>query len=313
MDVHDSGGFAVRTFGLTKSYGKRKAVDGIDLAIEEGELFSLLGPNGAGKTTTISMLCCLLRPSAGTATVMGRDILTEPMAVKELIDVSPQETAVAGHLTAPENLMLMGGVHGLPKAETRERADRLLELTGLADRTRDQVRTFSGGMQRRLSIAMALISDPRVLFLDEPTLGLDPQARRAMWRIIEKLKGDKTMILTTHYLEEADALADRAAIINGGSIVALDTPKGLKDSLVGTQTMEITCTGITEAGLDGLRSIYPVVKASGDTILIQGTSISFDGIVDHLRANGVKIEWLTMRKPTLDDVFLGITGEEVRR
>jgi len=208
--------FAIQTFSLSRKFGDLVAVDGIDLSIKEGELFSLLGPNGAGKTTAIKMLCCLLRPSSGTATVLGRDIHEDPMAVKQIIDVSPQETAIAEHLNAWENLRLIGGIRGLTKEEVKKRSEELLEMVGLAKRAKEQVRKFSGGMKRRLSIAMALVSDPQVLFLDEPTLGLDPQSRRGIWEHIVELKGKKTILLTTHYLEEADALADRIAIIDEG-------------------------------------------------------------------------------------------------
>jgi len=184
--------FAIQTFGLTKKFGNLTAVDGINLSIKNGELFALLGPNGAGKTTAIKMLCCLLKPTDGSAAVMGHDVQSESQAVKEVIGISPQETAIAGHLNAWENLALICGIYGLSGEETKKRSEELLKLMGLTKRAGDQVRKFSGGMQRRLSIAMALVSDPQVLFLDEPTLGLDPQARRSMWEQIEELKGKKT-------------------------------------------------------------------------------------------------------------------------
>jgi ABC-2 type transport system ATP-binding protein len=182
--------FAIQTFDITKKFGDLTAVDGVDLSIKRGEMFSLLGPNGAGKTTIIKMLCCLLKPTAGSATVMGLDVQKESLAVKEIIDVSPQETAIAVHLNAWENLALICGIYGLSKEETRKRSEDLLKLMGLTKRAKDQVRKFSGGMQQRLSIAMALVSDPQMLFLDEPTLGLDPQTRRSMWeRLTREHKG----------------------------------------------------------------------------------------------------------------------------
>ena len=189
---------AIRISGLTKRYGDLAAVDGVDLAVAPGELFSLLGPNGAGKTTTIKMLCCLVRPTAGSAEVLGHDISADPTAVKQVIAVSPQETAIAEHLTARENLRLMARLHGLGKDETEARSEELLEMTGLTARAGDRVRKYSGGMKRRLSIAMALVSNPDILFLDEPTLGLDPQSRRGLWDYIEGLKGGMTIVLTTH-------------------------------------------------------------------------------------------------------------------
>lgn len=304
---------AIQTFGLTKKYKDRAAVNGINLAIKRGEVFSLLGPNGAGKTTIIQMLCCLLEPSAGTAAICGHDIKKNPSAVKEIIDISPQETAVAGHLTAWENLMLMGGINDMSKEETKKRAKTLLELMGLTERANEQVQKFSGGMQRRLSIAMALISDPPVLFLDEPTLGLDPQARRAIWKQIEHLKEKKTIILTTHYLEEADALADRLAIISEGNIIAIGTPKELKDRIHGMQTMIIKAQKLSSAVIKGLKKMYPNVREIDDGIEIKARELNFDEIIDYIRSRGAKIEWLSMKEPSLDDVFLNLTGKEVSK
>ncbi len=230
---------AIQTSSLSRTFGKFVAVDGIDLNVERGELFSLLGPNGAGKTTTIKMLCCLLRPTGGTAIVMGHDVRKDPLAVKAVIDVSPQESAIADRLNAWENLSLMAGLHGLDKQEARKRSGDLLEMMGLMSRAKERVKKYSGGMKRRLSIAMALVSDPQVLFLDEPTLGLDPQSRRAIWEHIEGLKGEKTILLTTHYLEEADALADRVAIIDEGKVVSLGPPAQLKDGIADTSVMVV--------------------------------------------------------------------------
>jgi ABC-2 type transport system ATP-binding protein len=304
--------FAIQTFSLSRRFGDLIAVDGIDLSINEGELFSLLGPNGAGKTTAIKMLCCLLRPSSGTATVMGRDIQEDPMAVKQIIDVSPQETAIAEHLNAWENLRLIGGIRGLAKEEVKKRSEELLEMVGLAKRAKEQVRKFSGGMKRRLSIAMALVSDPQVLFLDEPTLGLDPQSRRGMWEHIAELKGKKTILLTTHYLEEADALADRIAIIDEGKIAALGTPQELKDSISDMQVMVVKAKNLSPDVIEGLKEIYPEVKPTEDGIEIKAKELSFYEIVDYLRPRGVAIQSMSLKQPTLDDVFLHLTGKELR-
>ena len=304
--------FAIQTFSLSRKFGDLVAVDGIDLSIKEGELFSLLGPNGAGKTTAIKMLCCLLRPSSGTATVMGRDIHEDPMAVKQIIDVSPQETAIAEHLNAWENLSLIGIIHGLAKEEVKKRSEELLEMVGLAKRAKEQVRKFSGGMKRRLSIAMALVSDPQVLFLDEPTLGLDPQSRRGIWEHIAELKGEKTILLTTHYLEEADALADRIAIIDEGKIAALGTPQELKDSISDMQVMVVKAKNLPPDAIEGLKEIYPEVKATEDGIEIRAKELSFYEIVDYLRPRGVAIQSTSLKQPTLDDVFLHLTGKELR-
>jgi ABC-2 type transport system ATP-binding protein len=287
------------------------AVDGIDLSVAPGELFSLLGPNGAGKTTTIKMLCCLLRPTGGTATVMGHDVRQDPLAVKRVIAVSPQETAIAEHLTARENLSLMARLHGLGKAETQQRSVELLELLGLTDRAQDRVRKFSGGMKRRLSIAMALVSSPQVLFLDEPTLGLDPQSRRGLWEHIAGLKGDTTIVLTTHYLEEADALADRIAVIDEGRIIARGTPAELKGD-GGAQVMVVEADGMTDAALAALRNVYPEVRPIAGGVEIEAEEVSVDAVVDCLRPFGVVIHSTQRKRVTLDDVFLRLTGKQIR-
>jgi len=305
-------GFAIQTFSISREFGDLVAVNSIDLSIKEGELFSMLGPNGAGKTTVIKMLCCLLRPSSGTATIMGHDIQKDPIAVKKMIDISPQETAIAEHLNAWENLSLMGGIHGFEKEGVKKRSEELLELMGLTNRAKDQVRKYSGGMKRRLSIAMALVSDPQVLFLDEPTLGLDPQSRRSIWEHIAELKGKKTIVLTTHYLEEADALADRIAIIDEGKIVALGTPRELKDSITDMQVMVVKAKNLTSDAIEGLREIYPEVKEIEDGIEIKAKEVNFSAVVDYLRPKGVEIESTSQKQITLDDVFLQLTGKELR-
>jgi ABC-2 type transport system ATP-binding protein len=305
-------GFAIQTFGLTRKFGDFVAVNSIDLSIREGELFSLLGPNGAGKTTTIKMLCCLLRPSSGTATIMGHDIQKDPIAAKQVMDVSPQETAIAEHLNAWQNLSLMGGIYGLAKEEVRKRSEELLDMIGLTNRAKDRVKKYSGGMKRRLSIVMALVSDPQVLFLDEPTLGLDPQSRRSIWERIAELKGKKTIILTTHYLEEADALADRVAIIDEGKIAALGTPSELKDSISDMQVMVVKAKNLAIDAIEGLREKYPEVKEVEDGIEIRAKEFSFDEVVDYLRLKGVVIESTYRKQVTLDDVFLHLTGKELR-
>jgi ABC-2 type transport system ATP-binding protein len=304
---------AIQTLGLSRKFGNLIAVNGINLSIKEGELFSLLGPNGAGKTTTIKMLCCLLKPTDGTAVVMGHDIRKAPSAVKQIINVSPQETAIATHLNALENLLLMGRIYGMSKEETKKRAEEFIELMGLTGRMKEQVKNFSGGMQRKLNIAMALISDSKVLFLDEPTLGLDPHARRELWKQIERLKGEKTILLTTHYLEEADALADRIAIIKEGNIIASGTPSELKNEFLGIKTMVIKTQNLTSNSIQGLKTMYPNIRVIENGIEIKAKNLVFDDIVDYLRSKGVKIEWLSMREPSLDDVFLSLTGEDVNK
>ena len=303
---------AIRTAGLTKTFGDHVAVAGLDLKVARGELFSLLGPNGAGKTTTIKMLCCLLRPSGGTASILGHDISADPLAVKRVIGVSPQETAVAPNLTAWENLGMMAGLHGMDRTRAHQRAAELLEVTGLANRANDKAKQYSGGMQRRLSVAMALVSDPEVAFLDEPTIGLDPQARRGMWEYIAGLKGDTTIVLTTHYLEEADALADRIAVIDGGSLVALGTPEELKDGIASTPVMVVEASNVTAEAILALQQVYPLARPISEGIEIEAENVSVYEIGDCLRPFGVEIHSTARKHVSLDDVFLELTGKELR-
>ena len=221
---------AIKIEGLTKRYGDVVAVDDLWLCVEEGELFSLLGVNGAGKTTTIKMLSCLTEPTCGDAFLLGKSICSDTARVKSLIAVSPQESAVALGLSVRENLELMCGVHGFSKEKRKAKIGELAELLGLNSVMERKAGKLSGGWQRRLSIAMALISEPKVLFLDEPTLGLDVIARSDLWELIRALKGRVTIILTTHYMEEAEALSDRIAIMKDGKLLVCDTAKNIKET-----------------------------------------------------------------------------------
>lgn len=214
---------AIKTTNLVKKYKEKTAVNQLNLEINKGELFSLLGVNGAGKTTTIKMLSCLISPTSGDAVLLGNSVVSNPFAVKEKINVSPQETAVAPNLTVKENLILIAQIYGNGKKAASERASKMIMTFGLGDVERSKAKTLSGGIQRRLSIAMALISDPKVLFLDEPTLGLDVLARRELWKVIKELKGKINIILTTHYMEEAAELSDRIAIMSNGKLKAVGT------------------------------------------------------------------------------------------
>ena len=222
---------------LTKRYKDITAVDGLSLSVKQGELFSLLGVNGAGKTTTIKMLCCLTKPTSGEAYLLGKSVITESYAVKEVIAVSPQETAIAPGLSARENLELICGVYGFDKDKQNKKIDELTALLGLKDIIDRKAGKLSGGWQRRLSIAMALISEPKILFLDEPTLGLDVIARSELWDIIRSLKGRVTIVLTTHYMEEAEALSDRIAILKDGRLLTCDTPQAIK-TMTGEDSIE---------------------------------------------------------------------------
>ena len=229
--------YAIKTENLTKQYKEVLAVDSLSLAVEEGELFSLLGVNGAGKTTTIKMLSCLTMPTSGDALVLGKSIKSESAAVKSVIAVSPQETAVAPALTVKENLELISGIHGFSRKKTEEKTREISALLGLEAVLARKAGKLSGGYQRRLSIAMALVSEPKILFLDEPTLGLDVLARSDLWDIIRALKGRITVILTTHYMEEAEALSDHIAIMKDGKLLACDTPDRIK-AMAGADSVE---------------------------------------------------------------------------
>ncbi len=239
--------YAVEAKNLTKRYGEKTAVDGLNLRVAEGELFALLGVNGAGKTTTIRMLSCLSKPDGGEALICGRSCQRESAAVKEIIGLSPQETAVAGNLTVRENLTFMAQVHGLRGRDADARVEEMLDLFRMEKTANARAKTLSGGWQRKLSIAMALISRPRVLFLDEPTLGLDVLARRELWRAIEALKGKITILLTTHYMEEAEHLADRIAVMVDGRLSALGTLAELEQA-TGQSGLENVFVAIAEGG-----------------------------------------------------------------
>lgn len=220
---------AIEIKNLTKCFNTTKAVDNLNLQIVQGELFTLLGVNGAGKTTTIKMLCGLLRPTEGDAIILGNSVATDPYAIKAKINVSPQETAVARNLSVRENLEMMAGIYGFKPAEAKNKAEAMITSFHLADVASKKAKILSGGQQRRLSIAMALISDPEILFLDEPTLGLDVLARRELWNTIQNLKGKITIILTTHYMEEAEALSDHVAVLSQGRLKAAGTVSELME------------------------------------------------------------------------------------
>lgn len=238
---------AIQTEALRKQYGAITAVEGLELTVEQGELFSLLGVNGAGKTTTIKMLSCLTRPSGGDALLNGKSVLRDTAAVKGMIALSPQETAVAPGLTVRENLELMAGIHGLSREKQVQKIDELTARLHLTEVSGRRAGKLSGGWQRRLSIAMALVSEPEILFLDEPTLGLDVLARSELWDVIRALKGHVTIVLTTHYMEEAEALSDRVGIMRDGRLLACDTVAGIK-ALAGTESFEQAFIHIVKEG-----------------------------------------------------------------
>ncbi|MDK2939883.1 MAG: type transport system ATP-binding protein [Methanolobus sp.] len=309
---------AIRTEGISKHYEQVKAVKGINISVKRGELFGLLGPNGAGKSTLIGMLATMLRPTEGTARVWGHDIRSEPTEVRMSIGVVFQGTTLDQKLTGRENLDIHGRLYGLGKKERHERIHEVLKLVELSDWADEVVQKYSGGMMRRLEIARGLMHHPNVLFLDEPTLGLDPQTRNHIWEYIKKLNQEKniTMILTTHYMEEADMLCNRIAIIDHGEIIAEGTPAELKAELGGDI---VTLTFNSE---DEAVKMVEHYKQNGSTkVTSTGTSIRItatDGertIPELMKIStdlNLHIESVSLRKPTLDDVFLHHTGKNIR-
>ena len=304
--------------GLTRRFGELVAVNHIDFEVREGEIFGFLGPNGAGKTTTINMLTTVLRPTEGGAKVNGHDIAHEPLEVRKSIGLVPQEYTADEDLTAMDNLLLIARLYNVPRAEGRTRARQLLDLVGLADAANRIVETYSGGMRRRLELAIGLINRPSVLFLDEPTLGLDVQTRAAVWEYIKLLKTqyNMTLFMTTHYLEEADQLCDRIAIIDHGKIVALDTPTNLKASL-GGDIVELAVNGGPMDGLStALRSIGNVkdlqVTNGGYRLTVVNGEETAPEILDTIRSMNLKATRISIAKPTLDEVYLARTGRKIR-
>ncbi|OKJ91474.1 ATP-binding cassette domain-containing protein [Amycolatopsis sp. CB00013] len=301
---------AISATGLRKSYGDKVVLDGIDLHVPSGTVFSLLGPNGAGKTTTVNILSTLVTPDAGGATIAGADLATDPDGVRAAIGLTGQFSAVDNLLTGEENLFLMADLHHLPRREGRKRAAELLERFELTDAAKKTPSTFSGGMRRKLDLAMTLIGDPKVIFLDEPTTGLDPRSRRTMWQIIRDLvDGGVTIFLTTQYLEEADQLADRVAVLDGGRIVALGTPDELKRRVPGGH-MQLKFPDAVSLR-DATRVLR--VSTSDDEALAlrvptDGTVAALRAVLDRLDDEAVAVDSLTVHTPDLDDVFLSLTG-----
>jgi len=301
---------------LEKRYGEVEALAGVSFAVREGEVFGLLGPNGAGKSTTVRILCTLTRPDAGTANVAGHDVLHSPGAVRRSIGYVPQESGVDTYGTGRENLTLQGRVQGLSGEKLRRRVDELLELVGIADAADRIVKGYSGGMKRRLDIALGLVHSPQVLFLDEPTTGLDPEARVAMWEELGALANRETLtiLLTTHYLEEADQLADRLAIVSRGRIVVEGTPEELKRRLRGDA---VSVELVDGAGRDPVAVVLALAgvheaKLDGGQLRtrVESGARAIPGILSALEAAGIAVESVTSHRPSLDDVYLHYTGRE---
>ena len=304
---------AITLHEITKSYADFKAVDRFSLEVERGTVFGLLGPNGAGKTTLIKILTTLMRPTAGDAFVEGSSVLSAGKSVRKMIGVVPQENNLDRYLTARENLMLHARLHGMRPAEFNPRIDELLEMTGLSSRQLDFPDTFSGGMQRRLVVARALVHEPRVLFLDEPTTGLDPQSRRALWEHIRGLRRKMTVFLTTHYMDEADALCDRIMIMDHGVSLADGTAAQLKDafSLAHVYEVEFRSGGaVYETMLSGLPFVRSVVRNGASFHITLASEDSVKPLMDSLV--GTDIRRICLKEPSLEDVFISLTGEKVR-
>ncbi len=309
---------AIEAHGLRKVFGEIVAVDKVSFAVEEGEVFGFLGPNGAGKTTTINMLTTLIRPTAGSARVWGYDIVDEPEKVREVIGLAPQELTVDDELTGYENMMLHAALYHVPKEEARVRVKEILELMELERFANKKVESYSGGMKKRLEIGCSLIHEPKILFLDEPTLGLDVQTRAAIWNYIRTLVRERgvTIFMTTHYMDEADNLCDRVAIIDYGRIKAIDTPSRLKSSIGGDlielEVSEINglvigerlraLPGVVDVVLDSERAVVKAVR--GEEVL--------PAVISALIRDGVSVRRVEMKKPSLEEVFLSLTGRRLR-
>jgi ABC-2 type transport system ATP-binding protein len=303
---------AIEVRGLRREFGDEVvAVDGVDLEVASGEIYAFLGPNGAGKTTTVRMLTTLLRPTGGTATVAGHDVVGDPAAVRRAIGVALQEAALDPLMTGRELIRLQATLHGLPRAEGRERAEALLHRVGLERAADRRVGTYSGGMRRRLDLASALVHEPEVLFLDEPTTGLDPVSRKAIWEEVEKLNREGTTVfLTTQYLEEADMLADRVGIIDDGRIVAEGTPTSLKAE-IGRPHLEVR---LAEGDLARAEQVVaefgkPLPSKDGAVLVeLERGAAEVAPVVRALDEAGLAVESLDLVQPTLDDVFVAKTG-----
>jgi len=306
----------IETNNLTRQFNDLIAVDRLNITVEHGEVFALLGPNGAGKTTTISMLCTILKPTSGTAKVNGFDIVRQATHVRKCIGIVFQDPSVDDRLTGRENLYMHANLYGVPPSEQKSRIEKVLKLVELEGRADDLLRTYSGGMRRRLELARGLIHYPRVLFLDEPTLGLDPQTREHIWTYIKELREthDMTIILTTHYMDEADKLSDRIAIMDYGRIVALDSPSKLKQTLEGDViTVKTADAKNLSSMLTGNLDIQKVhITEDKVEITVRDGKALLPRVVELAAKSRIYVDSVSLREPNLDDVFMHYTGRTIR-
>ncbi len=308
---------AIEVQNLHKAFGNLKAVDGVSFEVQQGEIFSLLGPNGAGKTTTISMLSCLLRPDEGDALVMGHSIRTDQMCVKSLLGVVPQEIALYEDLSARENLTFWGKMYGLRGAALKTRVDEVLEVIGLTDRAKEYIKKYSGGMKRRVNIGIALLHKPQIIYMDEPTVGIDPQSRRNILDSVVALKNQgMTVLYTTHYMEEAQELSDHIAIMDTGKLIAYGTNEELV-KIVG-QMDRITLTINTESGrvMDAWKKVQGVKQVTAEdgtlTVLADDSNQVLPRLFEAATTQGVRIASVAILEPNLEAVFLHLTGRALR-
>ncbi|MEH6991604.1 ATP-binding cassette domain-containing protein [Neobacillus drentensis] len=318
LDIKN-GDWAVEAHGLVKTFGDNRAVDGVDLNVRAGAIYGVLGPNGAGKTTTIRMLATLLRPDAGSARIFGYDVVKEPQIVRQLIGVTGQYASVDESLSATENLIIFSSLLGLSRKEARSKAAELLEEFGLTEAAKRPLKNFSGGMRRRLDLAASLIAQPPLIFLDEPTTGLDPRTRNQMWDTIRRLvKSGSTVLLTTQYLQEADELADRIAVIDHGRVIAEGTVNELKES-VGHSSLHLNIQhsqDISNARIIVERVLRVQTAVSSEGGRITAPMADADRVTDlliALREAGIQLTEFSVQKPTLDEVFLTITGQGMEK
>ncbi len=311
---------AIEVSVLTKKFGALTAVDNVSFTVAEGEFFGFLGPNGAGKTTLIRMLTTLLKPTSGRAVVSCCDVSEAPRSVREKIGVVPQAVTSDLDLTGYENMDIYGRFYNIPKRERAEKIKYLLDIVGLANRTKDLVATYSGGMRRRLEIARALVHTPEILFLDEPTIGLDPQSRHVVWEFLEKFreKDSLTIFLSTHYMEEAEALCDRVAIIDAGKIIALDSPKNLKSEIPGSDIVSLTLSDVSR--LENIKNVLTAtpfvhkIKVDAETlrIYVDNGAQNLPSLIDSVKEAGGIVSSVSIHQQSLEDVFIHYTGKSIR-